>query len=168
MTYHCIVSRVFIASTYYLCAMLELNLLEQLSLRYRTVQGITEVFDSIRKKWLVLTPEEHVRQAWVQYLTRHMGYPPALIALEKQILAGPVLKRFDIVVYSRQHRPWMLAELKAPEIAIGQQTLFQLLQYQQTVQSRYWLISNGIHSFCADAADTSEIQWLKALPEYPL
>jgi hypothetical protein len=148
--------------------MLQIDLLKDLSLRYRTEQGITQVFDPVRKKWLVLTPEEHVRQAWVSYLTGQMQYPAALIALEKQIRVGDKLKRFDIVVYSRDHQPWLLAELKAPQMPVQQQTLYQLLQYQQVLQTRYWLISNGINSFCADAADINRVSWLLQLPGYPL
>jgi len=144
--------------------MLSIELLEQSELRIRSREGVRQIFDPVRKKWLVLTPEEHLRQVWIQYLTVQMQYPPALIAVEKQIRSGTRIKRFDIIVYNRKLEPWLLAEFKAPGVAVSRQTLYQLLQYQQHAQCRYWLISNGVASFCADAADPLNVRWLSSLP----
>lgn len=135
-------------------------------LKLRQHQGKTQVFDPVRKKWLILTPEEHVRQYMVSYLATTMQYPASLLAVEKSIKVGNVNKRFDIVVYSRSHVPWMLVECKAPEVPVTEQTLHQLLHYQRVVQCSYWLLTNGHQVFCADACDVQNIKWLASLPAY--
>ncbi len=128
----------------------------------------TTVFDPIRKKWVVLTPEEHVRQYVIQYMIISMNYPASLLAVEKTIQVGTLNKRFDIVVYDREHRPWMLVECKAPEVPVTENTLHQLLNYQQRIQGIYWLLTNGHQIFCADARDTENIRWMDSLPQYDL
>jgi hypothetical protein len=135
-------------------------------LRLRKQQDKTTVFDPVRKKWLILTPEEHVRQYILAYLINVLNYPAALIAVEKNIKVGNMNKRFDIVVYNRNHTPWMLVECKAPEIVISEATLQQLLNYQRTVQCSYWLLTNGHQVFCADACNVQDIKWLLSLPAY--
>lgn len=75
-------------------------------------------------------------------------------------------KRFDLVVYDRAHKPWMLVECKAPEVPVTEVTLRQLLQYQQTIQCNYWLLTNGHQTFCANACDPMQIAWLQDLPAY--
>jgi hypothetical protein len=137
-------------------------------LKLRQQDGKTYVFDPIRKKWIVLTPEEHVRQYMIGYMTGMMQYPAGLLAVEKTIKVGNLDKRFDIVVYNRDHQPWMLVECKAPEVPVTEKTLHQLLNYQRTVQCNYWLLTNGHQTFCADACDIKHISWLSSLPAYDL
>jgi hypothetical protein len=137
-----------------------------IELQLRRHEGKTQVYDPIRRKWIILTPEEHVRQYLLQYLMQHLHYPPSLIAVEKQLTLGPLNKRFDIVVYNREHKPWLLAECKAPEVMITEATLNQLLQYHNTLQCRYWLLCNGHQVYCADAGNIAAIKWLEALPAY--
>lgn len=139
-----------------------------IQLRLKKENNVVYVFDEPRKKWVVLTPEEHVRQLVYHSFISAGGFPPGMIASEKQIEVGGMNKRFDLVVYDREHQPWMLIECKAPEVVIGESTLFQLLNYQRTMQCRYWLITNGHQSFCADAADPAAIVWLDELPSYDL
>jgi hypothetical protein len=102
----------------------------------------------------------------IHYLTSVMQYPSSLLAVEKMIRVGNVNKRFDIVVYSRDHEPWMLVECKAPEVPVSEKTLQQLLNYQRTMQCNYWLLTNGRQTFCADACDAQNIKWLTSLPAY--
>jgi hypothetical protein len=104
----------------------------------------------------------------LHYLVNTLNYPAALIAVEKSIKVGNVNKRFDIVIYNRDHQPWMLVECKAPDIAISEKTLHQLLNYQRTTQCNYWLLTNGHQAFCADACDIQNIKWLASLPAYEL
>jgi hypothetical protein len=137
-------------------------------LRLRKTDDKTTVFDPVRKKWLVLTPEEHVRQYMLHYLTGVIQYPASLVAVEKSIKVGNVNKRFDIVVYDRSHKPWMLVECKAPGVPVSEKTLQQLLNYQRTVQCNYWLLTNGHQTYCADACDVQHIKWLDSLPAYDL
>lgn len=101
------------------------------------------IFDSLRKKWLLLTPEEWVRQNFLSYLVKVQAYPATLIALEKQIKVGEMLKRFDILVYDTNHRPWMMVECKGPDIALRESTLEQLLRYHISTPAKYLVITNG-------------------------
>ena len=137
-----------------------------IKLKLRPEDGKTTVFDPVRKKWLVLTQEEHVRQYMIAYLATVMNYPLSLLAVEKTIMVGAMNKRFDIVVYSRDHEPWMLVECKAPDVPLSEKTLHQLLNYQRTVKCNYWLLTNGLQTFCADACDVQNIKWLTSLPAY--
>ena len=83
------------------------------SFRVKTEKGKECIFDPHRRKWLILTPEEWVRQNFIQYLIQVMNYPASLIALEKEIWLGEMKKRFDILVYNKDHQPWMIVECKA-------------------------------------------------------
>ena len=145
--------------------MLPLALLENLQLNIKTEENTRKVWDIVRKKWMVLTPEEYVRQALLHYFTNIMQYPVGLIAVEKQVKYGSLIKRYDIVVHNRQQQPWLLVECKAPEIKIGQSTLQQLLQYHSQIPCPYWLLSNGIESHCARVLGEN-IEWLAQLPGY--
>lgn len=137
-----------------------------ITLRLKKEEDKTLVFDPVRKKWVVLTPEEHVRQYLLAYLIVHMQYPASLIAVEKKILVGNMEKRFDVVVYSREHKPWLLAECKAPEIPVDEKTLRQLLNYNNNLQCNYWLVGNGHTYYCADASDIMNVKWIDQLPGY--
>jgi hypothetical protein len=101
------------------------------------------IFDSLRKKWLMLTPEEWVRQNFVQYLVQVKNYPADLIAQEKVLQLGELKKRFDILVYDKQHRPWMMIECKAPEIKLNESVLQQVLRYHISIPVEFLIITNG-------------------------
>src|SRR5690606_32904489 len=132
-----------------------------ITLRLKKEEGKTWVFDPVRKKWVILTPEEHVRQYLLDYLIHHMHYPASLIAVEKKIVVGNMDKRFDVVVFNREHEPWLLAECKAPEIPVDEKTLYQLLRYNNNLQCKYWLVGNGLSYYCADACDIADVKWMK-------
>jgi hypothetical protein len=137
-----------------------------MSIKLKQDEGKTFVFDPVRKRWLVLTPEEHVRQYILVYLLEGMRYPTSLIAVEKKIWVGKRAKRFDIVVFDRDHHPWLLIECKEPEVIISEAALQQLLAYHSTLSCRYWMLTNGHQTYCADATDKSDIKWMDALPAY--
>lgn len=101
------------------------------------------IFDEVRKAWLVLTEEEWVRQNFVAYLKKTLHYPSSLIALEKEILLNGLTKRFDILVYDKDHRPWMMVECKAPGIRLDEAVLQQILRYNMTVPVQFIVITNG-------------------------
>jgi hypothetical protein len=105
------------------------------------------LFDPLRKKWLLLTPEEWVRQNFVQYLIQVKDYPASLIALEKEIWLGELKKRFDILIYNKDHQPWMIVECKSGYIALNDETLQQALRYNISVPVEFLLITNGHYSF---------------------
>ena len=139
----------------------------QLQLRANSA-GQPTVFDPVRKRWFVLTPEEHVRQLLLSYLLHTMRYPASLIAVERTLNAGEIARRFDVVVYGRDHKPWLLIECKAPEVPITEASFHQLLSYQRHLGARYWILCNGIDTLCADATDPVAPHWLADLPAYEL
>lgn len=122
--------------------MISVNFPEQV-FRLKKEKGIEFIFDPIRKQWLVLNEEEWVRQNFIQYLTQKMGYPSAFIALEKEIRLGELKKRFDILVYDQQHRPWMMIECKARSVNLNDAALNQVLRYNISVPVSFLIITNG-------------------------
>jgi type I restriction and modification enzyme subunit R-like protein len=109
--------------------------------------GVNEIFDIIRKKWLILSPEEWVRQNILQYLLITKKYPASLIAVEKEIKLGELKKRCDIVVYDREAKPWMIIECKEMNVSLSEKTMEQILRYHITLPAKYLVISNGSYSF---------------------
>jgi hypothetical protein len=105
------------------------------------------VFCSIRKKWLILTPEEWVRQNIILYLSICLKFPPSLFSIEKQIDVNDQLKRIDLAIYHNSH-PVMLVECKKIEHNLNQATLSQSLSYFSKINAKYLLITNGAQSFC--------------------
>jgi hypothetical protein len=104
------------------------------------------IFDEFRKRWVVLTPEEWVRQNFLQYLTQIKKYPASLIAIEKEIKLGELKKRFDIVVYDNKTKPWMIVECKEMNVALDKTVWEQVLRYNMTLKVPYLVITNG--SYC--------------------
>jgi hypothetical protein len=105
--------------------------------------GLNYLFDSVRKIWVLLTPEEWVRQNFVRYLIHILQYPSSLIALEKELLLNDQRKRFDVLVYDKTHQPWMLVECKAAEVKLNDDVLQQLLRYHISIPASYLVITNG-------------------------
>lgn len=128
-------------------------------------EGNRYIFDFIRKKYVVLTPEEWVRQHILVYLCETMLYPKGLISVEKEIRINNLKKRYDIVVYDYDHKPWMLIECKEPQVSIKDETLQQLLRYHNTLQCPYWMLTNGDQNFCASVCN-GKVEWLVKLPAH--
>jgi type I site-specific restriction endonuclease len=128
--------------------------------------GLTDhVFDDIRKKWIVLTPEEWVRQNFIQYLTISKKYPASLLAIEKEIRLGDLKKRCDIVVFDNSMKPCIIVECKGMNIPITQKTLDQALRYNITLNVPIIIITNGRQSF-AYSLQNGEISSLAEIPGY--
>ncbi len=123
----------------------------------------TLVFEAIRKTWLVLTQEEWVRQNFVHYMIKELAYPSTLIALEKEIYLGELKKRFDILVYDSRHQPWMLIECKAPDIALSENAVHQVLRYHITLPVPFIIITNG-HTTYGWEKKSTEITEMMAMP----
>ena len=123
------------------------------------------IFDEIRKQWMLLTPEEWVRQNFLQYLIQVKNYPASLIAVEKEIFLGDVKKRFDVVVYDKNTKPWMLIECKEMNVPLNNAVLSQVLRYNINLRVPYIVITNG--SYCYAFINTNnKLQELNELPEF--
>ena len=131
----------------------------------RQTAGKDEIFDPIRRKWIVLTPEEWVRQNLINYLMVECRVPQAFIAIERKIQVGDLSRRFDIVVYSRQMQPWLLAECKAMSVSLSANTISQMLGYVSALPAQYILISNGTNTYGWQIADGNTFA-LQALPVF--
>ncbi len=105
------------------------------------------VFCLVRKRWIVLTPEEWVRQNFLLYLVEVLGFQLSLIAVEKQIIIGEVKRRFDIVVYENNMQPLILVECKEMHVEINEKVLHQAIHYFTVIQSRYILVTNGLQTY---------------------
>lgn len=127
--------------------MLELSL-PAFDYKVRKQGGIVLIFDDIRKKFVVLTPEEWVRQHVVHYLIEVKNYPPALIAIEREIDLYGLRRRFDIVVFSREGTPWLLIECKAPAVHLNRHVFDQAFRYNITLSAPYVAVTNGVKHYC--------------------
>lgn len=123
------------------------------------------LFDNIRKRWLLLTDEEWVRQNFVAYLIEVLHYPATLIALEKALLLNGLKKRFDILVYDAAHQPWMLVECKAPQVALSEAVLDQVMRYNISIPVPYIIITNGAATF-GWKKEHGVLKKLEALPPW--
>lgn len=127
--------------------------------------GAEMIFDPFRKRWLVLTPEEWVRQNILQYLTEIKKYPAKLIAIEKEIQLGELKKRCDVVVYDRNAVPWMIIECKEMNTPVNSKTLDQVLRYHITLPAKYLVITNGSYCYGFEKKDGQFFE-INELPSY--
>jgi hypothetical protein len=125
------------------------------------------IFDEIRKKYILLTPEEWVRQNFIRFLVQHKNYPQSLMAIEKQININNKLFRFDLVGYQRNGQPFLIAEFKAPGVKITQQAFDQVVRYNMALKVRLVVVSNGLQHFvCAIDYVKKDYTFLKEIPEF--
>ena len=132
--------------------------------KVQPLKGKDQIFDPCRKKWVLLTPEEWVRQNLIQYLIQVCAYPAELIAIEKTIQLGDLNKRFDILVYQGE-KPWMIIECKEANTPLSDKTIQQLLQYQQVLEASYLIASNG-HETIGAAIKMGKLHTLHHFPNY--
>jgi hypothetical protein len=115
--------------------------------KLRKESGVEFIFDNIRRQWLVLSEEEWVRQNFIQYLVQTLHYPAAFIAVEKEIMLGELKKRFDVLVYDGEHKPWMMIECKAIAVRLKDSVLQQVLRYNISVPVSFLVITNGHYTY---------------------
>ncbi len=136
-------------------------------LNIRIIEEKMQVFDRLRKKFVALTPEEWVRQHLVWYLIEELKYPEGLIKLEHSFTVNNNNVRSDLVVFSRDANPILLAECKAPNIKIGNNTLQQAGRYNIVTKTKYLLVTNGILNICCIIDyKTGKITFIKEIPDY--
>ena len=107
-----------------------------------------EIFDPFRKKYVVLTPEEWVRQNFLQFLVKERNFPASLIAVETGLKYNTLQKRADILVYDKQGQPYLMVECKAPSVKIIQDTFDQVARYNMAFKVKYLVVTNGVNHFC--------------------
>lgn len=139
------------------------------SFRFKNSENKTAAFDEIRKKFILLTPEEWVRLHTVQYLIQQKGYPKTLINVEKQLKLGKMIKRYDIVVYKPNGEIYIIVECKAPEIKITQDTFDQIARYNMQLKADFLMVTNGLyHYYCNMDYNKEQYNFLAEIPIYNL
>ena len=129
--------------------------------------GKTVIFDIIRKKYIVLTPEEWVRQHFIHYLIAHLGYSKPLIAVEQGMKYNTLLKRTDIIVFDRAGAPLVLVECKEPSHRLNQKVIEQAMMYNKTIKAPYIIVSNGIDHSCMHIHPAKQkIEFLNTIPRF--
>ena len=137
------------------------------SFRFKNNQNKIAIFDDLRKKFVILTPEEWVRQHCVQFLKNEKNYPPSLINVEKQLKLGDLIKRYDIVVFEPKGNVNLIIECKAPKVKINQETFDQIARYNSILKANFLMVTNGIeHFFCKMDFEAETYIFLKDLPEF--
>ena len=137
------------------------------SFRFKNSENNTHIFDVIRKKFVVLQPEEWVRQHCIQYLIQEKNYPISLINVEKVVLINGLKKRYDIVVFNPNGSLALVVECKAPEIKITQATFDQIARYNLTLKAPFLMVTNGLnHYFCTMNHNLESFEFLESLPNY--
>jgi hypothetical protein len=125
------------------------------------------IFDEIRKKFIVLTPEEWVRQHVIQFLLQNLKYPKSYINVEKLIKVNGLSKRYDGIVFKPNGEIFLLIECKAPEIPISQNTFDQIARYNLELKAQYLMVTNGLnHYFCQMDFENEKYVFLKELPDF--
>ena len=137
------------------------------SFRFKNSEKKVAIFDEIRKKFIIITPEEWVRQHVVQFLLQDKKYPKSHINVEKLLKINDLNKRYDVVVYNPDGSIFILVECKAPEIKISQHTFDQIARYNMTLNAEYLMVTNGLnHYFCKMDYENEKYDFLSELPEY--
>ena len=137
------------------------------SFRFKNSENKVAIFDEIRKKFILLTPEEWVRQHTIQFLLNENKYPKSYINVEKLIKINDLSKRYDVVVFQPNGEIYLLIECKAPEVQITQQTFDQIARYNLVLNAKYLMVTNGLnHYFCQMDFENEKYIFLKELPEY--
>ena len=145
--------------------MVKLNL-PTYNFRKKLEDGTEFIFDDIRKKFVVLTPEEWVRQNMIEYL-KEKKYPKTLMAVEKQIRINEQPLRFDLLIYSRNGQPHLIAEFKAPSVKLNQKAFDQVVRYNMALKVPYIMVSNGLeHFFCTIDYVKNTYSFLKEIPDF--
>jgi type I site-specific restriction endonuclease len=132
--------------------------------RQKSTGGVHHIFDVVRNKFVVLTPEEWVRQHVIHYLIHERNYPKTLLAVEKEIALNGLRKRCDVVAYNREGKPFLLVECKAHDVNLNQDVVMQILQYNQKLNVPFLWISNGVMNYCFDTKQGGLL--LGEMPEY--
>jgi len=137
------------------------------SFRFKNSENKVSIFDDIRKKFILLTPEEWVRQHTVQFLLQEKNYPKSYLNVEKLIKINDIYKRYDIIVFQPNGEIFLLIECKAPSVSITQETFDQIARYNLKLKAQFLMVTNGVnHYFCKMDFENEEYVFLTELPDF--
>ena len=146
--------------------MIKLNL-PTYKFKLKSSENKTLIFDKLRKRYFVLTPEEWVRQHFIKFLIDKKKYPTSLIAIEKQLTINNRKKRTDILVFNGDGNHHIIVECKAPSIKITQDTFDQIARYNLKLKAEYLIVTNGLeHFYCKMDFENETYIFLKEFPDY--
>ncbi|MEA1874579.1 MAG: type I restriction enzyme HsdR N-terminal domain-containing protein [Bacteroidota bacterium] len=146
--------------------MQELNL-PKYKFRFEKRENQAFIFDAIRKKFILCTPEEWVRQHLIQYFIQEKRVPSGLISIEKAVHINGLSKRYDALIADKQGKPIVLIECKAPSVKISHTVFQQIAEYNLHFHVPYLFVSNGLSHYICKIDDDNKINFLKTMPEYP-
>ncbi|WP_163718041.1 type I restriction enzyme HsdR N-terminal domain-containing protein [Mangrovibacterium lignilyticum] len=137
------------------------------SFRTKQVDAKTQIFDEIRKKYLVLTPEEWVRQNFIRYLVEEKKFPASLMAIETGLKLNQNQFRADLLVFGKLGKPLLIVEFKAPEVKITQKTFDQIARYNLTFEVPFLIVSNGMTHYCCQVDfDAKNYRFFQEVPSF--
>ncbi|WP_420573272.1 type I restriction enzyme HsdR N-terminal domain-containing protein [Kordia sp.] len=135
--------------------------------RFKNRENKIYIFDAIRKKFVVLTPEEWVRQHTVQFLIQEKNYPISLINVEKELIFNDLKRRYDIVIFNPNGSIFLVVECKRSKVMIKQDTFDQIARYNMVLKAQYLMVTNGLnHYYCTMDYEAEQYQFLRELPTY--
>ena len=135
--------------------------------RFKNSENKVHIFDTIRKKFVVLQPEEWVRQNVVQFLIHEKKYPKSLINVEKQLTVNTLKKRYDIVIFDSLGNITLLVECKSPKITVNQETFDQIAKYNMQLKAEFLMVTNGLqHFYCKMDFNKEKYTFLEQIPDF--
>ena len=136
-------------------------------IKTKLVNSKEYLFDELRKKWILSTPEELVRQQFWKYLHFEKKYPKSLMAIEKKIAFKDRYKRFDLLIYDSKGNPNIIVECKSNNVQIDESVLNQILNYQYKIGAKYLILTNGINTYCLHVdLESKQVNYLDEIPVY--
>jgi len=139
----------------------------EMKIRINPETNLEEIFDPQRQKFVRLTPEEWVRQNFVQFLIQHLGYPQGRLQNEMPIRVGRMEKRCDSVVYDTTGSPKVIVEYKSPKVRLTQKVFDQIVRYNYALQVEYLMVSNGLQHYCCRLnREKNQFEFLRELPQW--
>ena len=137
------------------------------SIKTKVINSKEYLFDELRKKWILSTPEEEVRQQFWKYLHFEKKYPVSLMAIEKTIVINGLNKRFDLLIYDRNGNPNIIVECKSRNVKINESALDQILSYQYKIGAKYLVLTNGNETYCIGIdLSSKKVTYLEDIPQY--
>lgn len=135
--------------------------------RFKSTENKVSIFDVIRKKFIILQPEEWVRQHCVHYLINEKHFPKSLINVEKELVINGLKKRYDIVVFNSDGSIYLIVECKSHNMPISQATFDQIARYNLVLNASYLMVTNGLnHYYCEMDVEAQRYSFLKDIPNY--